>query len=132
MGRITSPVQAMTNGANLRKKLASTRRKSPALFIAGEGDKPLKSLPDHSLQEIAFLVLNEKIVHLDDLVLRRTLLGMLGQLTRPALEELADIVGGTLGWTAPQKKSETARTLRLLSERHGVVLDWGDGSQPLK
>ncbi len=71
-------------------------------------------------------------MHLDDLVLRRTLLGMLGQLTRPALDELADIVGETLGWTAPQKKSETARTLRLLSERHGVVLDWGDGSQPLK
>ena len=109
-----------------------TRSEAVALFIAGGADKPMNSLPDHSLREIAFLVLNEKIVHLDDLVLRRTLLGMLGQLTRPALEELADIVGGTLGWTAAQKKSETARTLRLLSERHGVVLDWGDGSQPLK
>ncbi len=64
----------------------------------------------------------EKIVHLDDLVLRRTLLAYLGQLTRPLLEELADRLGESLGWDGAQKKAEVSRTLEILADRHGVRL----------
>lgn len=97
-----------------------TRAESVALFITKQADQPLKSLPDYSRREIAFLALHEKIVHLEDLVLRRSMLGMLGQLTRPALNELAEIVGESLGWTGEQVKAEASRTLDLLATRHGV------------
>jgi glycerol-3-phosphate dehydrogenase len=106
-----------------------TRAESVALFISKQADKPLKSLPDYSQGEIAFLALNEKIVQLDDLILRRTTLAMLGQLTRPALEELADVLGESLGWSGSQKKSEVSRAVGLLASRHGVVLNWDDGVQ---
>lgn len=99
-----------------------TRAESVAMFISKQADEPLKSLPDFSRREIAFLCQNEKIVHLDDLLLRRTRLAMLGRLTRPALEELADAAAESLGWDAARKKSEAARALDLLASRHNVSL----------
>ena len=74
-----------------------TRAESVGLFISKQADQPLKSLPDYSRREITFLAQNEKIAHLDELLLRRTMLAMLGGLTRPALDELAEIVGESLG-----------------------------------
>ena len=64
----------------------------------------------------------EKIVHLDDLVLRRTLLAYLGQLTRPLVVELSFALGDCLGWDGVQKKAEVVRTLEILADQHGVRL----------
>ncbi len=99
-----------------------TRAESVALFLYKQPDQPLQSLPNYSRREIAFLCLHEKIVHLEDLLLRRSMLAMLGGLTRPAVNELADAVGEFLGWDAAQKKAEAARALDLLASRHGVIL----------
>lgn len=103
-----------------------TRAEEIALFMTQKADNPLKSLPNYSWREVAFLAQNEKIVHLDDLILRRTMLGMLGQLTRPALEELADAAGDALDWSDELKKSEISRALAILADRHGVVLTWDE------
>ncbi len=99
-----------------------TRTEAVANFIKQETDMPLKSLPDYSSREILFLVQHEKIRHLDDLVLRRTMLAMLGRLSKVDIEELADILAESLGWNAGQKNAEVQRTLRLLADRHGVQL----------
>lgn len=99
-----------------------TRSESVSLFLSKQADQPLKFLPEYSRREVGFLCQNEKIIHLDDLILRRSMLGMLGQLTHPALDELADVVGESLGWDAAQKKAEVTRTLDLLATRHGVRL----------
>lgn len=99
-----------------------TRAEAIALFLSKQADQPLKSLPDYSRREIAFLCQNEGVVHLGDLVLRRTMLAMLGRLTRPALDELAEAVGESLGWEGEQVQAEVARTLDLLATRHGVRL----------
>ena len=64
----------------------------------------------------------EKIIHLDDLVLRRTLLAYLGQFTRPLVEELAGNLGESLGWNGERKAAEVKRTLEILADRHGVKL----------
>ncbi len=101
-----------------------TRAEVIAQFLTQQSDSPLASLPDFSRREIAYLAQHEKIVHLDDFILRRSMLAMLGRLTRSALTELADALGESLGWDAQQKKAEVARTLDLLATRHGVV--WGD------
>jgi glycerol-3-phosphate dehydrogenase len=99
-----------------------SRFESVADFIKRANDEPLNSVPGYSRREIMFLVLNEKVRHLDDLILRRTMLAMLGRLTKAGLEELADVTGESLGWTEGQKNSELARTLSILADRHGVRL----------
>jgi glycerol-3-phosphate dehydrogenase len=68
------------------------------------------------------MAMREKVVHLDDLLLRRTLLAYLGQLTRPLTEELANALSDALGWTEDQKKAELAHALKTLADRHGVKL----------
>ncbi len=99
-----------------------SRTETVASFIKRAADEPIKSLPDHTHREIAFLALQEKVCHLDDLILRRTMLAMLGRLTRERIEELADVLGDSLSWNSEQKKAEAARALRLLADRHEVRL----------
>ena len=89
---------------------------------AGNDAMALKTDPHYTRAEIKEMAKHEMIVHLDDLVLRRTLLGYLGQLTRPLLQDMADTLGECLGWDERQKNLEVARTLQILSEKHAVML----------
>jgi glycerol-3-phosphate dehydrogenase len=68
------------------------------------------------------MVKQEKIIHLDDLLLRRTLLAYLGLLTRPLVEELAGSLGKALEWSPVQRSREVKRAIRILAEHHGVRL----------
>ncbi len=61
----------------------------------------------------------ENVVHLDDVVLRRTLLGWLD---RALLEEIADLLSEAVGWSAAARRAEVERTLRILETDHGVRL----------
>ena len=99
-----------------------TRAQEIAAFMAADDDAALEHKPDMTRREIAFLAQHEKIVHLDDLLLRRTMLAFLGELTRPLVDELADVLGDALGWSKTQKKAEAARALEILADRHGVRL----------
>jgi glycerol-3-phosphate dehydrogenase len=99
-----------------------TRVEKVALVLTQQTDFILKTFPDFSRGEVAFLAQNEKIVHLDDLILRRSMLAMLGQLTRASLNELAVALGDSLGWSESQRQAEVARTLDLLAARHAVRL----------
>lgn len=99
-----------------------TRAEAAALSIARQPDQPLKSLPDFTRREVIFLCQQEQVVHLDDILLRRTLLAMLGRLTRAAVEEMSDAAGESLGWDEGRKKAEAARALELLASRHEVRL----------
>ena len=101
-----------------------TRTEAVATFINRDAavDEPLKTLPEYTRREIAFLAQSEKAIHLDDILLRRTMLAMLGRLTKANVEEIADAMGVALGWSVEQKTAEAERTLRLLADRHGVRL----------
>ncbi len=99
-----------------------TRAEAVADFIKRDADERLSSLPNYTRREIMFLAQYEKVRHLDDILLRRTMLAMLGQLTKESMFELADILGESLHWNGEQKKAEVERALRLLSDRHGVIL----------
>jgi len=90
---------------------------------AGRGqDKVLKHHPAYSQREIAFLVENERVIHLDDLILRRSLLGIMGELALPLLKELAALAGAALGWSKTEVDGETRRVVAMLRDRHGVSL----------
>jgi glycerol-3-phosphate dehydrogenase len=89
---------------------------------AGAGDRPLMNAPEFSTAEMGFLVRREHVVHLTDLVLRRTSLAFTGSVTVALLAELADLAGEALGWDAARRAAEIGRTVELLRSRHGVEL----------
>jgi len=99
-----------------------TRAEVVATFLNGGTDKLLRTLPDYSMREIIFLTTHEKILHLDDFILRRSMLAMLGYITREMLDELAGVFANALGWSKEEQKAEVERTLSILADRHGVEL----------
>jgi len=99
-----------------------TRAEAIATFMSGGTDHPLMNLPDYSLREVMFIITYEKALHVDDFLLRRSMLAMLGRVTLEMVDELADIFANALGWTKKQKESEMAHTLSILEYRHGVLL----------
>ena len=99
-----------------------SRAEAVATFMNGGTDFLLRTIPDYSRREITFLVQHEKICHLDDFILRRTMLAMLGRITREMIEELADVFGNILGWNVEQRQAEVTRTLSIMEDRHGVRL----------
>lgn len=100
-----------------------TRLDEIADYLAAGNDEPLQHQPEYSRREVAFLARQEKVVHLDDLILRRTLLGMLGQITADLVVELAGVVGEALNWSPERQQTEIQRMIDLMATRHGVVLE---------
>ncbi len=99
-----------------------TRAEGIASYTVRAADAPLKSLPSYSRREIGFLAQHEKVARLDDLLLRRSMLAMLGYLKRAAVEELAEVLAESLDWDAGRRQAELARTFEILADRHGVRL----------
>jgi glycerol-3-phosphate dehydrogenase len=99
-----------------------TRTEQIATFISRVQDMLLKSLPAYSRREIGFIAQYEKVIHLDDFLLRRSMLAMLGHLTSEVVEEIAEAVGESLNWEGERKKDEIARALNLLEAQHRVRL----------
>ncbi len=97
-----------------------TRAEVIAQFIMAEQDTPLRHQPTYSQREIMFLAANESVIHLDDMILRRSLIGMLGLIDGDGLQQLGEIVGGVLGWSAAQNQQEIERTADILQHKHGV------------
>jgi glycerol-3-phosphate dehydrogenase len=104
-----------------------TRTEAIATYMSGGTDQMLRHLPDMSRREVIFLVQREKVCHLDDFILRRSMLAMLGRLTRDAVQELAGVLSNALGWSDEQMSAEVKRTLSILENRHQVVLSEDEG-----
>jgi glycerol-3-phosphate dehydrogenase len=88
---------------------------------AGES-RAIEDGADHSVAEIDWLVRNEHVGHLEDIVLRRTQLAVTGRLTHRGLTRIADTAGEALGWDDTRRNEEIRRVLDDLERRHGAVL----------
>ena len=99
-----------------------TRAMQIAKYIQAGPDAPLNARADWTRREVEFLIEHEKAVHVDDLLLRRSTLAWLGEVSLPLVEEMSAIMASRLGWTADQRQAEVQRTVDLLKDRHGVVL----------
>jgi glycerol-3-phosphate dehydrogenase len=99
-----------------------TRAEAVAEFIAAGEDAPIDSLENYSRRELLFLVTVERVERLDDLLLRRTLIGWMGQLTAEVLQHIAEIAAEALGWDEVRTQQEIERTTQLLAKQHGVEL----------
>jgi glycerol-3-phosphate dehydrogenase len=97
-----------------------TRAETVAEFLVEGPDEPLRRHDGYSRREIEFIVRHERVECLEDLVLRRTAMALLGELTRGLLEELAEIVAGVRQWSKEQAKDAVNRTTEVLGDRFGV------------
>lgn len=99
-----------------------TRAAAVAGHIVCGDDLPLAQHPRYSKREVEFILREEKVERLDDLLLRRSLIAMLGGSTRELLRELAEIAAETLGWSDARMNQEMARVEEILRRRHRVDL----------
>ncbi len=98
-----------------------TRAVEIADYLAGGSDALLQHHPGYSSREIQFFASRERVRRLDDVILRRTLIGLLGESTRSLLEEIAALLAPPLGWTTGQTVAEVERTAHMLVSVHGVM-----------
>jgi glycerol-3-phosphate dehydrogenase len=88
-----------------------------------EGRDPGDLIAGFSEAEIAWIVRNERVTRLEDIVQRRTLLAFEGRVTRAVLSRIAEIAAPILGWDADRTESEIDATVDLLTTRHRMTLE---------
>ncbi|GAA4177951.1 glycerol-3-phosphate dehydrogenase/oxidase [Gryllotalpicola koreensis] len=116
---------ADTVGAERAAQLLERYGTKAALVIQalGEDDRPLASVPEYSRDEIAHLARTEQVVHLIDVLTRRTSIAFRGLLTAEVARELTEAIGDALGWDDARREAELADAAARLAEKHGVVLE---------
>ncbi|AJM78488.1 glycerol-3-phosphate dehydrogenase/oxidase [Rathayibacter toxicus] len=97
-----------------------TRARDVIQAVTDGRDEALEFDKDFSAGEIRYLVQHESVVHLIDLVLRRTNHAFTGGLSRELLEELAEHVGAVLGWDEEKRLAEVEATITHLKEYNRV------------
>ncbi|MBT7990960.1 MAG: glycerol-3-phosphate dehydrogenase/oxidase [Anaerolineae bacterium] len=100
-----------------------TRAAVVASFTSEYGNRQwLQTLPDYTISEILFIIKNEKVLHLDDFLLRRSLIAMEGKISLPLVQELSHVFAKALGWDEKQRMAETERLSKILATKHQVIL----------
>jgi len=99
-----------------------SRAEAVTKYLVESSDEPLRNHEAYSRCEIEFIARNERVIHLDDVILRRTAIALLGELTDELLDEILTIVADTRGWSNEEAQSERSRTVELLADRFGISL----------
>ncbi|KQV81415.1 glycerol-3-phosphate dehydrogenase/oxidase [Rhizobium sp. Root1220] len=109
------------SGARMAELFAryGTEADAMAAFVAAAPDTLLPH-PGYSARELLFLIRNEAVERLDDVLLRRTTLAITGTLSLEMTDTVLDLLVAEKGWTPEQRATERGRFLTLLRERHGV------------
>ncbi|MDP6545950.1 MAG: glycerol-3-phosphate dehydrogenase/oxidase [Phycisphaerae bacterium] len=102
-----------------------TRGEPVAIFTTEAPDELLKHHPTYTRREIEFIIRHERIVHIDDILLRRTAIALLGELTEDLLGELVEIAAGVCDWPADRVDSEIDRARAILFDRFGINMQAG-------
>ena len=97
-----------------------TRAAEVAAFIVDGEDRPLQTTREVSTRELEYMVLQEQVQHISDVIIRRTALAFNGLVSAELIDEIADSLGTYLDWTAAERKGEIEDTRRLLQEQHKV------------
>lgn len=104
-------------------------RASEVIAAIGSGaDAPLALDPTFSTGEVSYLARSESVVHLIDVVLRRTNHAFTGDVSTPLLDELAAIVAPVLGWDDARVATEIAGSIRELETLHGITFATSNAS----
>jgi glycerol-3-phosphate dehydrogenase len=103
--------------ANLLERYGSDAEK--LLAIAGANDV----IADHSPEELNWLISNEHVEKLSDLLLRRTTIGITGQLTNDTIDASLAILAKAKCWNAAQAQAAREEFLIELKTKHGIDRD---------
>ena len=101
-----------------------TRAEAVAQFIAEGPDQPLAHHAGYSRREVELILSRERVAHVDDLLLRRTAVAMLGELTDDLYAELIGMMAELRGWSPQQADEEAARGAAVLEDRFGVTVGY--------
>jgi glycerol-3-phosphate dehydrogenase len=91
-----------------------------ARFLSQGSDAALASAPDFSRREMLFIINNERVRRIDDLLLRRTMLVIEGRVTPVLVTEAAVLMAEALGWTEAEKAEAVADFETIMARRHRV------------
>jgi glycerol-3-phosphate dehydrogenase len=91
-------------------------------YLQSQQDTPLEHNSHYTRCEVEFIATYERVRRLSDLVLRRTSLAMLGNVTIPLLQELARIIAPILNWSDDEMHGEVNHTIQLLKQHYGMKL----------
>lgn len=94
------------------------------VILEAEGPHPhrLADAPAYSFEELNWIATHEQVVHLEDLVLRRTTLAITGMLSARDLVEIARSMAVSRGWNEERHVTELRSARARLAARHGVQL----------
>ena len=98
-----------------------TRATDVIAAISAGVDAPLTTTDLYTTAELDYLARSESVVHLDDVLLRRTDLAFTGAVTSELIEEFATVIGESLGWTPERRAHEVDATRSMLTTLHGIV-----------
>jgi glycerol-3-phosphate dehydrogenase len=99
-----------------------TLARQVAEFCTADNDRPLDHHKTYTTREVEFMIRNERVEHLDDLLLRRTAIALLGELTDELLDELLGIFASLHELSEDQIATERKRTVDILRDRHRIEL----------
>ena len=103
-----------------------TTAEAVAMFPSDHPDeRRLSGATHYSFREIDWIARNELVVHLSDIVLRRTTIAIEGHVTYAGLTDIAGIAAKALGWDAARVAHEIDDVVSLLKEFHGQTLAAG-------
>ncbi|MET0304374.1 MAG: glycerol-3-phosphate dehydrogenase C-terminal domain-containing protein, partial [Microbacteriaceae bacterium] len=80
-------------------------------ITADPQDRPLATAPEYSTGELRHLARTEQLVHLDDMLQRRTSLAFTGAVTEASATEVAEAISPVTGWDAAGVAAEVERGL---------------------
>ncbi len=88
-------------------------------YVSQGDDAPLAA-GQLSTRELEWMVRNELVARLEDVVLRRTSIAFTGGADAEVLDEIADALTPMLDWDGDRRDAEIEQTRLLLNERHGL------------
>ncbi len=98
-------------------------RATEVLEVIPAGAEPLPATDGYYREELAHLARTEQVVHLMDVLLRRTSIAFVGGMSARTLREVADAVAEPLGWDEARRDAEIADATDQLRTMHLVELE---------
>ncbi|WP_159801457.1 glycerol-3-phosphate dehydrogenase/oxidase [Arthrobacter zhaoguopingii] len=89
-------------------------------FLAQGEDSVFSSTKELSSREVEYMVRNEQVGHLIDILIRRTSLAFRGLVTSELLAELAAVLAPLLGWDKEAAAAEIRHAEAVLADAHRV------------
>jgi glycerol-3-phosphate dehydrogenase len=97
-----------------------TRATDVLEFLAQGEDSVFSSTKELSSREVEYMVRNEQVGHLIDILIRRTSLAFRGLVTAELLAELAAVLAPLLGWDKEAAAAEIRHAEAVLADAHRV------------